>query len=982
MLRHHAAFPRIKKAAAMLTAPDSRAFERELRRELRGEVSFDPHLLGIYATDASNYQIRPLGLAVPRDADDVAAAVRIAVAHGAPVLPRGGGTSLSGQTVGRALILDLSKYMHALVAVDPAARRARVQPGVVRDELNVRLAPHRLHFAPDPATSARANVGGMIANNAAGMRSILYGKTLDHVIETEVLLADGERLRFGPRTRAEVEAKILEPTREGRIYREFRDIINANRDAIRARFPKVMRRVGGYNLDAFIDPDADWNLAKLMVGSEGTLGVVLEATLNLEPLPDHTALCVVHFHDLLEAIRAVEPILAHGPSAVELLDRVILEMARGNRSSAALAGFIEGTPDAVLLVEAYGDRPGTAEARLRAIVAELRARGCGYAHPIMTAPEAQANVWTVRKNGLGLMLGVRGDRKPTPFIEDACVPVPVLAEYIDRVLRICAERGVPVSLYAHASVGLLHVRPMLDLRRVDDIGRMKAIAEEVFALVVEYGGAWSGEHGDGLVRSAFNERFFGKQIYQAFREVKRLFDPAGVMNPGKIVDAPPMDQQLRYGAAYRVQPFPTHFHYRADGSFASAVELCTGVGLCRKTVNGVMCPSYMATRDEEHSTRGRANALRLAMTGQLGPEGLASPRLYETLDLCLSCKACKSECPSNVDMARLKSEFLQHYHDRHGATRRERAVAAAPALARRLSGPLAPLVNRLQAAPPIRRLLEMTLGFSRARILPAYARTSFVEAFARRPTPRFSGDRPRVALFADTYMTYFEPGVGLSATALLEACGYDVLLANAGCCQRPRLTHGFLREAKRDGLQTLLKLDHFIRQGIPVLVCEPGCASALVDDLPDLIDDADLARRIVENVMMIDVFLARAYAEGRLPVVFEPIAPAFTLQGHCHQRALFGTGAMRTLLGRTAGAVVRELDAGCCGMAGSFGYEREHYTLSQAIGERRLFPAIRALPVEEPVIACGFSCRHQIAHATGRRALHWVETLRARPAAH
>jgi FAD/FMN-containing dehydrogenase/Fe-S oxidoreductase len=954
------------------------ALEKALRRHLRGEVAFDPHVLGMYATDASNYQIRPLGVVVPRDAEDVATALELAAEYQVCVLPRGGGTSLSGQTVGQSLILDLSKFMNALRDVDAPARRARVEPGLVRDELNARLAPHRLHFAPDPATSSRANIGGMIANNASGMRSILYGKTLDHVLETDVLLADGTRLHFGPLPRATLDAKAQEPTREGRLLRDFRDIVLAHRDEIRARFPKVMRRVGGYNLDAFVDTD-DWNLSKLIVGSEGTLGVLVGATLNLEPLPRATALCVAHFASLLEAIRAVEPILTHGPSAVELLDHVVLTKAHTNRSTAALAGFIEGDPQAVLIIECYGDTRADAERRVGTIAEDLRARGFGYAHPILAEPSAQANVWLVRKNGLGLMLGVRGDRKPTPFIEDACVPISVLPDYIERVLAICAEHGVPLSLYAHASVGLLHVRPLLDLRRAEDIGHMKAIADKVFALVVEYGGSWSGEHGDGLVRSAFNERFFGPTLYQAFRDVKRLFDPQGRMNPGKIVDAPAMDQNLRYGAAYHVLPFRTEYHYRSDGTFAAAVELCTGVGQCRKTLSGVMCPSYIATRDEEHSTRGRANALRLAMTGQLGADGMTSPRLHQTLDLCLSCKGCKSECPSNVDMAKLKSEFLQQYHDKHGSTRRERVVAASPAMARRLTGALAPLVNRLQEAPATRRLIEATLGFSRERVLPPYARVPFADWFANRVT-RPAGDRPRVALFGDTYLSCFEPGVGRAAVDLLEGCGFEVVFANAGCCQRPRISHGFLREAKRDGLRTLLNLDHFIRQGIPIVVCEPGCASALVDDLPDLIDDAALAQRIVDNVMMIDVFLEREYRAGRIACTFEAVAPSVTIHGHCHQRALFGTSAMKALLARAPGAEIRELDAGCCGMAGSFGYEKEHYALSQKIGESRLFPAVRALPADGVLVACGFSCRHQIAHFTGRKTLHWVETLRAKPA--
>lgn len=952
-------------------------FEQALRREIAGEVSFDPMVLGIYATDASNFQIQPVGLVVPRHEADVATALRIANEFNVPVMARGGGTSLAGQAVAPALVIDFSKYMNALLEVNPEGRWARVQPGLVRDELNALLAPHRLHFAPDPATTSRANIGGMIANNSSGMRSILYGKTVDHVIGVTVLLADGTRMQLGPRSVTAYDHLALQTTREGDIHRGVRDIVTANRAEIQARFPKVMRRVGGYNLDEFVDRDV-WNLAKLVCGSEGTLAMMLEATVNLEPLPRHTALCVAQFHGLQEALRAVEPVLAHGPSAVELLDRTVMQMARGNRTTAHQAGFIVGDPAAALVIEFYADSAEEAARKVHAVADDLRSRGFGYAYPVMTEAAAQAAVWAVRKHGLGLMMSIKGDRKPIPFIEDACVPVQVLPEYIDRVVKLCHAHNVNVTMYAHASVGLIHVRPVLDLRQAQDIEKMKAISDKALEMVMAYGGSWSGEHGDGLARSVHNERFFGATLYRAFKQIKTLFDPKGLLNPGKVVDGSPIDQNLRYGTAYQAQPLKTEFHYREDGSFAAAVELCSGVGHCRKTLTGTMCPSYMVTRDEEHSTRGRANALRLAMTGQLGPEALTSDRLYDTLDLCLSCKGCKNECPSNVDMAKLKSEFLQMYHDKHGVARRERMVAASPTMARRLSGVLAPVVNAVQAAAPVRRLIEAVLGFSRQRILPAYARVTFPAWFASRPaaTEAEANTRPQVALFADTYMNCHEPHVGQAAVELLESCGYAVLLANAGCCQRTRISHGFLREARAEGLATLHALDAFLRRGIPVVVCEPGCASALVDDLPDLIEDADLARRIENGVTMIDVFLARERAAGRFTRKLTALAPSVLMHGHCHQKALFGTTAMKTLLAGADGIAVKEIDSGCCGMAGSFGYETEHYELSRQIGERRLFPAVRGAAPDAAVVACGFSCRHQIEHFTGKRAVHWVEVVR------
>ncbi|MEE8525783.1 MAG: FAD-linked oxidase C-terminal domain-containing protein [Thermoanaerobaculia bacterium] len=955
-------------------AKTENAFARQLRREIRGDVYLDEVTRGIYATDASNYQIQPLAVAVPRDADDVRRALEIARRHRVSVLPRGAGTSLAGQAVGRSLILDFSKYMNRVLELDVKQRWVRVEPGSVRDELNAKVAEHGLHFAPDPATTSRANVGGMIGNNSSGTRSLLYGKTIDHVLELRVLLADGTELDLGPLSAAELAAKTEGDDREAEIHRGLERIVKDHADEIRRRYPKTMRRVGGYALDEFLGDV--WNPAKILVGSEGTLAVVLEAKLRLEPLPRHTALAVVHFADLLEAIRAVEPILSWRPTAVEILDRTILDLARHNLATAPLCDFLVGDPEAVLIVEFYGDTADEAAAKPEAMRADLERRGLGTACPVFLDPVGQSRVWEVRKNGLGLMLGMKGDLKPLPFIEDAAVPVAVLPEYIDRVLALCRELDTGVAMYAHASVGVIHVRPILDLRRGEDIERMKAIAEATFELVMEYQGSWSSEHGDGLVRSPFNERFFGSEIYGALKDVKRLFDPENLLNPGKIVDAEPIDRNLRFGTTYQVPAIDTEYRYREDGSFAAAVEMCTGVGQCRKTLGGTMCPSYIATRDEEHSTRGRANALRLAMSGQLGPEGLTSRRLYQALELCLGCKACKAECPSNVDMAKLRGEFLQKYHDRHGASWRDRLVGSSPVLASKLAGPWAPVVNAVQAHPLFRRLVEATAGIHRERTLPAYARETFPAWFSRNPPPE-PAERSRVVLFADTYLSCHEPRIGRAAVELLRSCGYEVVLAAAGCCQRPRISHGFLRRARRDGEKTLRGLDTYLRQGLPVVVCEPSCASALTDDLPDLVDDPELGRRVAGGVLPIDVFLDRELEAGRLTSGFESDAGKILIHGHCHQKALFGTAAMKRVLGRVPDLRVEEVDSGCCGMAGAFGYEREHYELSRKIGEDRLFPAIRDLDGDTAVVACGFSCRHQIEHFTGRSAVHWVEVLRA-----
>jgi FAD/FMN-containing dehydrogenase/Fe-S oxidoreductase len=955
---------------------DLGTFIASLKENVAGDVLSDDFSLGMYATDASVYQILPLAIVLPKNDEDVLTAIRTAKSSSVSILPRGGGTSLAGQTVGRSMIIDFSKYMDQVLELNTEERWVRVQPGIIRDQLNGYLKPFGLHFAPDPATSSRANVGGMVGNNSSGTKSIIYGKTVDHIIEAKVVLTDGTILSMKSLSAEEYAEKSARSDREGQIYREFREIVASNREEIRRRFPIVMRHVGGYNLDEFIEAD-NWNLSKLITGSEGTLATTLEVKLNLEPLPKFKSVCVVHFNEMLDAIAATEPILAFNPSAVEILDKGVIELSRKNLTTQRSCRFVEGNPAAVLIVEFFDEHPTEVLERPHAMVVKLRELGIGYAYPVFPEGRDYDDVWTIRKKGLGLMLGMKGQKKPTPFIEDAGIPVHVLHDYIERVLQVCKTHDTEVAMYAHASVGVIHVRPILDMRQKEDIVRFEQIAKETFELVKEYGGSWSGEHGDGLVRSPFMEAFFGTQIYNAFKSVKHLFDPENLMNPGKIVDAPPMTENLRYGTGYQDKDVHSEFKYAAEGSFGDAVHMCTGVGECRKILGGTMCPSFKATRDEEHSTRGRANALRLAMSGQLDKDGLASKRLHEVLDLCLSCKACKSECPSNVDMAKLKSEISQIYYDQRGLTMRDRLIRNSCGMAAKFSGTLSGFINGIQGTAVFRKTLEELAGFDSRRTLPAYTARPFHRWYGENKE-RIRTTGKKVALFADTYVNYHEPEIGIAAFDLLVSCGYEVLLANAGCCQRPRISHGFLRDAKKDGLRTAQQLDKFMREDIPIVVCEPSCASALTDDLPDLIEDEKLANRLRNNIFMIDIFLHQEIESGRLKTILVSPAKDILLHGHCHQKALYGTQAMKKLFDEIEGTHCEEVASGCCGMAGSFGYEREHYALSEKIGREILFPALDSMGDNTAVVACGFSCRHQIAHFTGKKAKHFVELIQVK----
>jgi FAD/FMN-containing dehydrogenase/Fe-S oxidoreductase len=984
-------------ALPVVTGPvDVAGLRSALAAAVEGEVRFDRLSRALYSTDASVYQIVPLGVVVPRTEADVMATVRQCARFGVPLTARGGGTSQAGQAIGPGVILDCSKYLNRVLEVSAAGRWARVQPGCVLDHLNQELQPLGLQFAPDISTADRATIGGMIANNSSGTHSLIHGKTVDHVRELKAVLADGSVVQMGPLCPAELEAKCRQADREGEVYRTVRRLAEEHREEIGKRYPKILRRVGGYNLDLFAPPGPEgFNLAHLLVGSEGTLGIAVDATLRLVELPRARALLVIQFADLLEALAATPPILAHRPAAVEVMDRHVLDCTKLNAEASRLRDFLQGDPGAILIVELYGDDPAELAPRLTALEDDLKQRRFGYHCHRATAPAAQARIWKLRRLALGLSMAEKGDAKALSFVEDTAVDPGRLRDYIAEFQALLARHGTAAGVYAHASVGCLHVRPVLDLKTAAGVRHFEQIAGEVADLVLKYGGALSGEHGDGLVRSPFQERMFGPVLYGAFRELKRAFDPAGLLNPGKIVDAPPLTAALRYGPAYVTPDVASTFDFTADGGLVRAAELCAGVGECRKTKGGTMCPSYRATREEQHSTRGRANTLRLALTGQLGLQGLTDPAVKEVLDLCLECKACKSECPTNVDMARLKAEFLHQYHRKHGLPLRNRLFGHVAALGR-WGCRLAPVSNWLARNRLARWLNEKLFGIDRRRLPPPFARTDFethLEShwdWGRNVPPR---PWPAVLVFPDTFINYYEPALGMVAVEVLYRLGRLAIHASPSfgpdgspsgparapvCCGRPLISNGLLGQAVEHARYNVAALFPWAEIGQPITACEPSCLLTIKDDYPALLrgEERRKAEAVAAACRTFEEFIDSLLAEDAAGLVQLRPGPSKALvHTHCHQRALVGAAPLLRLLRRIPGTEVVDLDAGCCGMAGSFGYEKEHYEVSRLVGEQRLFPALRQADADAVVVAPGFSCRLQIQHFTGRTALHPAQLL-------
>jgi len=974
---------------------------RHLRDAVRGNVFFDAAARGRYATDASIYQIMPIGVVVPRDQDDLRVALEIARSEKVPLLARGAGTSQCGQTVGEALIVDTSKWLNAILEFDAEARTVTVEPGVVLDHLNAWLKPHGLWFPVDVSTGAQCTIGGMAGNNSCGSRSIEYGNMVHNVESIDAVLADGSEMRF---------ASLREPVTNPRLQSMVDDlqrIALRERGEIAERMPKVLRRVAGYNIDLFdcqnpraYTDDGIANLAHILVGSEGTLAFSRQITLKLAPLPVHKVLGVVNFPTFYQAMDLTQHIVKLQPSAVELVDRTMIDLALTNPAfRPVIEKALIGRPQAILLVEFAGEDHAAQSAQLARLVELMGDLGLpGSVVQMQTAGEQKA-LWDVRKAGLNIMMSMKGDGKPVSFIEDCAVPLEHLAEYTSRLTEVFHRHGTEGTWYAHASVGTLHVRPILDMRR-DGAKHMRAIAEQAAQLVREYKGAYSGEHGDGLCRGEWVAWQYGPRINQAFSEIKHLFDPDNRFNPDKIVRPPKMDdaRNFRFAPGYREQAIATTLDWSAwnverdplsgietapgtgndlSGGLAKAVEMCNNNGHCRKFDAGTMCPSYRVTKDEQHVTRGRANTLRLALSGQLGQDGLASLEVKQTLDLCVSCKGCKRDCPTGVDMAKIKIEARAAWVQRHGISLRDRLVAFMPhyaSYASRVPGLFA-LAERI---PLLSKWGKGKLGLAPQRSLPRFNKSFLSGAVAQAAVP--GAVVKEVVLFVDTFNNYMEPDNARAAHKVLEAAGYTVHFNTRDndrplCCGRTFLAAGLVGRAKQEARRLLDAFKPFVERGVPIVGLEPSCLLSLRDEFLHY-GYGEEAHQLSQLAFLFEEFLVREKAAGRLDLRLKAVvAPRAWVHGHCHQKAFDAFSPMQTVLGWIPGLEVKTIESSCCGMAGSFGYEAEHYSASLAMAELSLLPAVRRVETGDLVVADGTSCRHQIHDGAQVEALHLARVL-------
>jgi FAD/FMN-containing dehydrogenase/Fe-S oxidoreductase len=988
----------VAKKAFEMTFTTNTALEARLKKELHGEVLFDAASRGRYSTDASIYQIEPIGVVIPQTEEDATTAMQIALDAGVAVLPRGGGTSQCGQTVGEALVIDVSKYLRHVIDFNAEARTAVVQPGVVLDQLNAFLKPHGLWYPVDVSTSAQATIGGMAGNNSCGSRSIFYGNMVHNVRGVDAVLADGNEYHFGaaPSDLSQIDG----PPGYRDLVRKIRDIAVLNAEEIELRYPKLLRRVGGYNLDMV--SGMAFNMAHLLVGSEGTLAYSKRIHLNLSPLPKHKTLGVCHFPTFYKSMEAPQHIVKLKPVAVELVDRTMIGLARSNPAFRPIVEkFINGDPDAILLVEFAGDDKDENLRRLKQLVELMGDLGFPGSVIEITDANLQRDVWEVRKAGLNIMMSMKGDGKPVSFIEDCAVPLEHLAEYTDRLTNVFKKHGTMGTWYAHASVGTLHVRPILNMRE-DGAIKMRAIAEEAAEMVKQYKGSYSGEHGDGLVRSEWIAPFFGPKLTRAFGDIKDIFDPKGLLNPGKIVRPSKQDDRslFRFKPGYKTIPISPALDWKEWGGFDKAVEMCNNNGHCRKFDAGTMCPSFRVTREEQHLTRGRANTLRLALSGQLGPDAFTSDDMFKAMDLCVSCKGCKRECPTGVDMAKMKIEFLHHYKKRHGFTLKDKLIAHLPHYAPWVSR-LGPLANLAQAVG------KGFAGFASQRSLPKW-NGNFVRHMKGLPSPQPSPEgrggvnqtagrvlplppgegwgegkeatTREVVLFIDTFSNYFEPENAHAAIKVLQAAGYTVHLPQAKdprplCCGRTFLATGMVDKARAEAERAISTLTPYVERGVPVVGLEPSCLLGMRDEFISMLPNPQTAELDL-NAYLFEEFIARELDAGRFKLNLKPLPQKKALlHGHCHQKTFAAMPAVLRVLKLIPELQTELIESSCCGMAGSFGYDAEHYDVSMQMAEASLLPKVREASKDTLIIADGTSCRHQIYDGAQREAMHVARVL-------
>jgi len=958
-----------------------------LASQLKGELFYtnetkDQTMLLAYSTDASVYQEKPLAVAIPADIDDIKKLIDFAQQHRITIIPRTAGTSLAGQVVGHGIIMDISRHFNGIIELNVEEQWVRVQPGVIRDDLNSYLKPFGLMFGPETSTASRAMVGGMIGNNSSGLHSIVWGDTRHNLISANVLLDDCSEVTFEAIDEAAYFKKLLLAGREGDIYRNMNALLTEPQhlSAIEAGYPKrsITRRNTGYALDILADRSAPFNMCNLLAGSEGTLAIVTEAKLKLMSLPpQELGLLCVHFADMVECMHGNVIALEHKPEASELVDKYIMDFTVGHPTYKYNRFFIEGDPQALLIVEFRGQTAAETESKAMALKADLIARGLGYAYPYITGIEQTNLVWDVRKAGLGLIRNLPGDSQPVNLIEDCAVSPEDLPAYVRDIQKLLIEEGVHASYYAHAGAGELHIEPFVNLKTAAGKRTFRSILEKTSDLVLKYNGSLSGEHGDGRLRGEFIGKVLGEKVYKLLEDVKSIFDPQGVFNANKIVNTPPMDSHLRYDNDSNRTEIKTYFDFSKDESILRLAEKCSGSGDCRKTeiTGGTMCPSFMATRDEKDTTRARANMLRQFLTNSTKKNRFDHEEIKEVMDLCLSCKGCKTECPSSVDVAKMKAEFLQHYYDEHGAGFRTKLIANFTQ-SQKLGSWVAPLYNFVVKNDFLSGMVKKTVGFAPKRSLPTVNGTTLTQWVKKQAVIRDA--KRRVYLFSDEFTEYNDAEIGITAYKLLTALGYEVIIPKHVQSGRTYLSKGFVKEAKKIANQNIHFLKGLITDDTPLLGVEPSGIITFRDEYLSLVDD-DLrvdAQKVAKNALMIDEFLLTEMKAGRIhPEQFTGTTKKIKLHGHCYQKAFHLVTVTEQVLSLPTNFSVETIPSGCCGMAGSFGYEAEHYDVSMKVAELVLLPTIRKASSDTLIAAAGTSCRHQIKDGVGRKSYHPVEIL-------